>query len=206
MPFYQKKKFLVILISPSAGGKSTVARELLKDRTKFSYSISYTTRSPRGNEQNGIDYHFIDETEFKKRIEKGFFLEYARVHNNWWYGTSLISIKELLEQNHHVVLDIDVQGALQIKSSELDFVSIFLLPPDRNVLIQRLRDRGTDSEEIIQTRLKTAIKEIDLITSFDYLVINDDLDNTIEQVLRIIVSEENKTKRYKNIKNIFYGG
>jgi len=203
MAEFQRNKILIILISPSAGGKSTVARELLKDTSRFSYSISYTTRKPRGQEITGRDYHFISEEEFLEKQENGFFLESALVHNHWLYGTSLEGIRELLDLNHHVVLDLDVQGALQIKTSDLDYVSIFLIPPCKEVLIRRLMNRGTDSEEVIRTRLHTADKEIDLISEFDYLVINDDLQETIEQVMDIINAEENRTIRYKNIKKTF---
>jgi len=202
---YKKRKFLIILISPSAGGKSTIASILLKDKNRFAYSISYTTRPPRGIEKNGIDYNFVSISEFDKLNQDGLLLEHARVHGHW-YGTNRKMIQDIIDSGKHVVLDIDVQGALQIIKSGIDAVTIFIIPPTLEVLKERLRKRNTESDEMIQTRLINAKKELEMIEKFQYLVINDHLQTAMNEILSIIEAEENKISRYEDIKNKFYGG
>ena len=205
MADYHRKNFLIILIAPSGGGKSTIAKKILNDCPNIEYSISYTTRKPRGNEENGKAYHFITEEEFKKRTEENDFLEYAYVHGNW-YGTSQSFIKTQLARKKHVLLDIDFHGAKQITGSGIDAVTIFILPPTESILKQRLTARGTDTEEIIRKRLFNAKKEVEEINNFQYLIINDVLEEAITQVKQIIQVEENRISRYENIYNTFYGG
>ena len=187
--------FLIILSAPSGGGKSTILNEILKVAEDIDYSVSYTTRHPRGTEQNGIHYHFVTEEEFQKRIREGDFLEYAKVFGNW-YGTSKSFIRNRLAVKHHVILDIDVRGASLISSTDIPYVKIFILPPSMEVLHQRLVLRATDSEEEIAKRLQIAKEEVAFIPQYDYLVINDKLEIAVQDVLAIIRAEENRVCRY----------
>ncbi len=193
----KSSNFLIILSAPSGGGKSTILNEILKITDNIDYSVSFTTRQPRGVEQNGIHYHFVNEQEFLERIDAGDFLEHARVFGNW-YGTSISYIKSRLEASHHVIMDIDVQGATLISATDIPFVKIFIIPPSMEVLRNRLVCRATDSEAEIAKRLKTAKEELNYIPHYDYLVINDELDRAVEDVLAIIRAEENRVARYEN--------
>ncbi|MBP7310350.1 MAG: guanylate kinase [Candidatus Cloacimonetes bacterium] len=191
----KSKSFLIILSAPSGGGKSTILNEILKHHSEVDYSISYTTRKPRGIEQDGVHYHFVDEAEFVTRIDSGDFLEHARVFGNW-YGTSISYIKSRLQQHHHVIMDIDVQGATLISATDIPYVKIFIVPPSMEVLRQRLILRATDSPEEIAKRLKTAKEELAYIPHYEYLVVNDCLDNAVADVMAIIRAEENRVQRY----------
>jgi len=164
--------FLIILSAPSGGGKSTILTEILKVADNIDYSVSYTTRSPRGTEQNGIHYHFVSEEEFQQRIAEGDFLEYAKVFGNW-YGTSKSFIKKCLSVKRHVIMDIDVQGASFISATDIPYVKIFILPPSMEVLKQRLILRATDSEEEIAKRLQIAQEEVAYIPQYQYLLGED---------------------------------
>ena len=196
---------MIILISPSGGGKSAILRQILNIRDDTGYSISYTTREPRVDETNGIDYNFISNEEFKKLKESGDLLESAVVHD-YWYGTSKNFIESELEKGKHIIMDIDVQGAKQVIEKKIDVVTIFIIPPSLEILIERLRKRRTDTEEEINTRLNSAKKEMEDIHNFQYLVINDDLHKAIQEVNEIINTEEKKIHRFVNIKGNFYGG
>ena len=189
--------FLIILSAPSGGGKSTILTEILKVADNIDYSVSYTTRSPRGTEQNGIHYHFVSEEEFQQRIAEGDFLEYAKVFGNW-YGTSKSFIKKCLSVKRHVIMDIDVQGASFISATDIPYVKIFILPPSMEVLKQRLILRATDSEEEIAKRLQIAQEEVAYIPQYQYLVINDNLEIAVQDILAIIRAEENRVCRYKH--------
>jgi len=189
--------FLIILSAPSGGGKSTILTEILKVADNIDYSVSYTTRSPRGTEQNGIHYHFVNEEEFQQRIAEGDFLEYAKVFGNW-YGTSKSFIKKCLAGKRHVIMDIDVQGDSFISATDIPYVKIFILPPSMEVLKQRLILRATDSEEEIAKRLQIAQEEVAYIPQYQYLVINDNLEIAVQDILAIIRAEENRVCRYKH--------
>jgi len=202
---FQKENFLIIFISPSGGGKSTLEKMLIREFSNIEYSISYTTRPPRENEEDKLDYFFVSEAKFKGMILLDEFLEYAKVHG-YWYGTSKKFITQKNSENKHILLDIDVQGAKQILDTGYKAVTIFILPPNEKVHIERLHKRGTDSTETIKHRLENAQEEIQQINDFDYIVINDDIDVAFEQIKSIIIAEENKTFRYKKIKSTFYGG
>jgi len=191
----KNKNFLIILSSPSGGGKSTILNEVRKIRADIEYSISYTTRPPRGDEKDGVHYHFIDEEEFLRRREEGDFLETAQVFGHW-YGTSISFIKDRLATQHHIILDIDVQGAAQISSTSIPYVKIFIMPPSMKILRERLIKRNTDSPREIEKRLLVARQEIKFIPQYDYLVINDELSCAVKDVLAIIRGEENRTNRY----------
>ena len=196
---------MIILISPSGGGKSAILRQILKNRDNIGYSISYTTREPRVGEVKGIDYNFITDEEFKKLKDSGDLLESAVVHD-YWYGTSKNFIESELEKGKHIIMDIDVQGAKQVIEKKIDVVTIFIIPPSLEILIERLRKRRTDTEEEINTRLNSAKKEMEDIHNFQYLVINDDLHKAIQEVNEIINTEEKKIHRFVDIKGNFYGG
>ena len=192
---YQRMPFLIILSSPSGGGKGTILNKILKRTNNIEYSVSYTTRPPRGNEQNGVHYHFVTETDFKERIAAGDFLEFAQFSGNY-YGTSISYIQSLLNKGKHVIMDIEIQGAAQITTTNFPYVKIFILPPTIEILKERLANRKTDSAEEIEKRLMIARYEVTQINNYDYLVINDDLDKAIEEVLSIIKAEENRVDRY----------
>lgn len=192
----KSSSFLIILSAPSGGGKSTILNEILLRMDCVDYSISYTTRAPRGTEQNGVHYHFVNEQEFEQRIDSGDFLEHAKVFGKSWYGTSISYIKSRLNLSRHVIMDIDVQGASQIAATDIPYVKIFIIPPSMEVLKDRLIKRGTDSAEDIQRRLDTARVELNCIPEYDYLVVNDDLEQAIADVMNIIKAEENRVTRY----------
>lgn len=187
--------FLIILSAPSGGGKSTILNEILQVTDNIDYSVSFTTRQPRGMEQNGIHYHFVEEDEFLKRIDSGDFLEHARVFGNW-YGTSISYIKSRLACGKHVIMDIDVQGASLISATDIPYVKVFIIPPSMGVLKERLVLRATDSQEEIAKRLNTAKDELAYIPFYDYLVVNDDLSQAVSDVQAIIRAEENRVQRY----------
>ncbi|MDZ4183086.1 MAG: guanylate kinase [Candidatus Cloacimonadaceae bacterium] len=192
----KNKSFLIILSAPSGGGKSTILNEVLKKTDDIDYSVSYTTRAPRGVEQDGVHYHFVNESQFMLRSAEGDFLEQAKVFDNW-YGTSISYIQSRLRHQRHVIMDIDVQGAAQISSTNVPYVKIFIIPPSMEVLKDRLITRNTDSMPEIEKRLGVAREELKYIPSYDYLVINDDLDQAVTEVLAIIRAEENRVYRYR---------
>lgn len=202
---YIKSNFLIILISPSGGGKSTIARVILQEVPGVAYSISYTTRLPRGTEVNGKDYYFVSEDEFIQRKKTGEFLETANVHGHY-YGTSREKIQNILNSGQHAILDIDVQGALQIRKGDIDNITIFILPPSEKILKERLVKRATDSSAVIEKRLTNARQEISYLHQFDYLVINDRLEEAVNRVTSIIRAEECRLMRYNKIDETFYGG
>ena len=177
-----------IISAPSGSGKSTLVNELRKLISNLDFSISYTTRRPRGSEQNGREYFFVPIQDFEEMIARGEFLEHANVFGNY-YGTA----KRFLEQAEHagrdLLLDIDVQGAAQVKRKIQNAVSIFILPPDKKTLEWRLRNRSLDTEEVIQRRLLTAAKEIENYQSYDYILINDRLEESIDELKAIVLSE-----------------
>ena len=187
------KGMLIILSSPSGGGKSSVAKALLNADTNLSYSVSYTSRPPRGDEVNGKDYVFVSEEDFFIKIHEAAFYEWAKVHDNY-YGTLRETDDKQLDSGKDVVLDLDVVGGLNIKKANPDAVLIYIVPPSFEVLEARLRNRQTDSEEEIQKRLTNAKSELNFVGKYDYAVLNLDLDETIVSIRRIIESERHSTK------------
>jgi guanylate kinase len=182
------KPFVFIISAPSGSGKSTLTNELLKLVPNLEFSISYTTRALRGSEQNGKHYHFISQDEFKRMIAAGEFLEYAEVYGKC-YGTAREYLRQAGRTGHDLLLDIDVQGAAQIKRNLTDAISIFVLPPDRTTLEWRLRNRSEDSNEEIQRRLLNAKREIEEYDKYDYILINDKLEKSIERLQAIVLSQ-----------------
>jgi guanylate kinase len=180
--------FPIILSSPSGGGKTTIARELLARRTDLGYSVSCTTRAARLGEVEGRDYYFLSVAEFERRRDAGEFAESAEVHGNM-YGTLRAEIERVLGAGKHVVMDIDVQGAQQFTRVFPKSVTIFVLPPSADVLLDRLRQRRTESKEELARRLQSALQELQAVDLYQYVVINDELSKAVQRVSAIIDAE-----------------
>ena len=183
---------LFVISGPSGSGKSTVIGRLLKELDKAYFSISATTREPRKGERDGVDYHFMKKEEFEKLIEADQLLEYAQFVGNY-YGTPAAPVDEKLNAGYDVILDIETQGAEQILSKRPDAVSIFVFPPSFEILEQRLRSRGTDSEEKILGRLAQARVECKKAEMYTYLIINDQIETACDEVMAIITAEKCRT-------------
>ncbi len=165
---------ILVVSAPSGAGKSTLCMKTLEKFSDISYSVSHTTRAPRGNEKHGVEYFFISVEEFKKRIDENLWAEWAEVHGNY-YGTSFDFIEENVSNGKHLLLEIDVQGAKQIKKVFPEAVMIFIMPPSIDILEQRLRKRGTDSDDVILKRLANAAGEMDQKSFYEHVIVNDDL-------------------------------
>ena len=177
-----------IISAPSGSGKSTLVNEVRRTVPGLEFSISYTTRKPRGTEQNGCEYFFVTRQQFEEMIRKEEFLEQADVFGNY-YGTARHFLDRAKKDGKDLLLDIDVQGAEQIKRQLADAVSIFILPPNRSELEQRLRKRSQDTEEVIQRRLDAATREIENYWKYDYILVNDRLADSVEALKAILLSE-----------------
>ncbi len=193
------KGFLMIVSGPAGTGKGTVCKELLKRNKDIVFSISATTRLPREGEVEGVNYFFIDDNKFKSMIEKDEFLEYAHVHTNY-YGTPKNFVMEQIEKGEVVLLEIDVQGALQIKKNFSEVVFIFLLPPTMEELKNRIIKRGTESKEDINRRYENAFKELDFVGKYDYFVVNHEVEEAVLDIESIIRAEKLRVKRHSDIK------
>ncbi|MBQ7155651.1 MAG: guanylate kinase [Synergistaceae bacterium] len=178
---------LFVLSGPSGAGKGTLRERALKDIHGLVYSISCTTRRPRPGETDGVEYRFISHETFREWIAQGLFLEYAYVHSDM-YGTLKADVMRELEAGNNVLLEIDVQGALQVREKIPEAVLVFVDVPSIQELERRLRDRHTETEEALRTRLANAVKELGLKGKYDYVVVNDDLDSACEELRRIIAS------------------
>jgi guanylate kinase len=180
--------FPLILSAPSGGGKTTIARHLLERRNDVGYSVSCTTRAPRAGEADGKDYYFLTRDQFLAKRTAGEFAECAEVHGNL-YGTLKSEIERILSLGKHVVMDIDVQGARQMKAAFPTSVTVFVLPPSGEVLLERLRARKSESPQQLVTRLNSALEELRAVDEYGYVVINDDLDHAVRRVGAIVDAE-----------------
>ena len=185
---------LFIISAPSGAGKSTLIRKLLSSNNNFELSVSATTRPPRDGEINGVDYQFISENEFTSLINKNAFIEYAKVHNHK-YGTLKSYIDRKFIEGKSIILDIDVQGFMQIKESNISNTSIFVLPPSFKVLKQRLEDRRSDTREAIDKRMTNARKEIQFCDEYDFIIVNDEIDITMKALKEIIFEKRNDSDK-----------
>jgi guanylate kinase len=176
-----KRGHLFIISAPSGAGKTTLVKAALEQFTDMLYSISYTTRKPRADEQNGVDYHFVSKQDFKKGIKKGHWAEWAEVYGNY-YGTSAEFLEKSLSSGYDILLDIDVQGTLQILKHYPDSVTIFILPPSMNTLRKRLEMRASDSMAVIEKRLVNARKEMAQKKMYRHIIVNDKLPEAIEEL------------------------
>lgn len=176
---------LFVLAAPSGAGKTTLVKELVRRRPALQFSVSYTTRAKRSTEEEGLDYYFVDEEVFLALKEQGELLESALVFDNY-YGTGRRQVEEHLEENRHVILEIDWQGARQVRAAKPDCTTVFILPPSVSELERRLRNRRTDSDEVIERRLRDALSDMSHWREFDYVIINDDLDRAASALEAVI--------------------
>lgn len=184
---------LIVLSGPSGVGKSTVISKLLSQRKDIYFSVSFTTRSPRTGEQDGVNYNFVSRERFEEMIAGDELLEYAQYVGNY-YGTSLRLIREHMDAGTDVLLDIEVQGAAKVRAKCPDAIFIFIVPPSFEELSQRLHDRHTDSEEVIAGRLRKAREECREIPNYDYLVVNDKVSQATEEIISILTAESCRTR------------
>jgi len=191
--------FPIILSSPSGGGKTTIARHLLERRNDVGYSVSCTTRTPRPREVDGKDYYFLSRDEFIRRRSAGDFAESAEVHGNL-YGTLRSEVARVLGKGQHVIMDIDVQGARQIREAFPTSVTVFVLPPSGEVLLERLRKRKTESPQQLVSRLNSALQELRAVEEYEYVVVNDNLDEAVLRVGAILDAEVVSRERVSGLR------
>ncbi len=190
-----ERGLLVVISGPSGVGKGTVRRALFQMKNHdLVYSVSMTTRPPRPGEVDGVDYYFVSKEEFLKRIEENKFLEWAEFVGNY-YGTPRDKVDEQLDRGKEVVLEIEVAGALQVREQMKDAVFIFLVPPGKEALYDRLKNRGTEDIEIVNQRMKKAESEFKLAHKYDYIVVNDEVNNAADRIMAIVRAEHAKTER-----------
>lgn len=185
---------LIVVSGPSGAGKGTICAALREKFPNIHYSISMTTRQPRKGEVDGVNYYFADNARFEQLLAEDAFLEHAKVYDHY-YGTPKKYVYGQLEKGEHVMLEIDIQGAMQVKKRYPQGVFIYVVPPSRDVLEKRLRGRQTDSEEVIEGRLAKAREELDWIGQYDYLIVNDDLDTAIANATAVLQAELCRTQR-----------
>ena len=177
--------FPLVLSAPSGAGKTTIARRLRERRADVVFSVSATTRAPRAGERDGVDYHFVDEAEFRRMIDAGELIEWAQVHGAF-YGTPVRNVVDAATRGQFLLMDIDVQGARQIRGRVPDAVFVFVLPPSGQALVQRLRGRGSEDDARVQRRLRNALEELRTAAEFDRVVVNDDLSAAVADVNAVL--------------------
>jgi len=191
----------IVLSAPSGAGKTTIARALVEGTEDVVFSVSATTRPARDHEMDGVDYHFLSEQDFQAMIEADEFVEWAEVHGHL-YGTSRKAVEEALDDGRFLILDIDVQGALQIRQRVADAVLVFVLPPSADVLVERLRERGTEGEDTVTRRIENARGELEQASQFDYIVVNENLDQAIDEVRGIVLAQGRRTDRAIDLSSV----
>ena len=193
----KRKGLLLVVSGPSGAGKGTICKAILEENDQIKLSVSATTRKPRNGEVHGVNYFFLEKVEFTSMIEKGEFLEYAQIYDNF-YGTPKAAIMETLAKGQDVILEIEMQGARQVKKVYPEGIFIFVLPPSLKELKNRIVGRGTETAEEIEKRFSCAFEEIKQIDDYDYFIFNKDVEKSVKELEAIISSEKNKVTRYKN--------
>lgn len=188
---------LIVISGPSGAGKGTICKRFMEKNEDVVLSVSATTRSPRKGEVDGVNYHFMTKEQFKDKIESDDFLEYAEVYDNF-YGTPKSNVNELLESGKDVILEIDIQGALKVKENAEEGVFVFILPPSMEELKQRIIKRGSETEESLMKRFKSAYKEINFVSKYNYAVVNDEVETAVEKLESIITAEKCRVDRIKH--------
>ncbi len=190
---------LIIISGPSGAGKGTICKELIRRNENIIPSISFTSRSIANGEKEGVDYFYISKQEFENKIKEGFFLEYAIVHNNDYYGTPKDKVLEYLNKGYNVILEIDIEGALKVKEIMKDVLCIFILPPSMKELRNRLYKRNRESEDKILARFKKAYQEINEIKNYNYVVVNDEVINAVNKIEAILLAEKCRVDRIEEL-------
>lgn len=193
----KRKGLLLVVSGPSGAGKGTICKAILDQNDQIKLSVSATTRKPRNGEVHGVNYFFLEKEEFTSMIEKGEFLEHAQIYDNF-YGTPKAAIIETLEKGQDVILEIEMQGARQVKEVYPEGIFVFVLPPSLKELKNRIVGRGTETVEEIEKRFSCAFEEIKQIDDYDYFIVNQDVEKSVKELEAIISSEKNKVTRYKN--------
>lgn len=191
----------VVLSAPSGAGKTTIARALVKEIEDVVFSVSATTRPARDHEVDGVDYHFVSEADFRAMIEADELVEWAEVHGHL-YGTSREALQAAREEGRFLILDVDVQGAMQMRDRVPDSVLVFVLPPSADALVERLTERGTEGEDNVAQRIENARGELQQASRFDYIVVNENLDQAIDEVRSIVLAEGRRTDRAIDLSNV----
>ena len=187
---------LIVISGPSGAGKGTICKALLEKNDDLYISVSATTRNPREGEIDGINYYFINRSEFMQRIESDDFLEYAEVYGNY-YGTPKSEVEAMLLSGKNVILEIDIQGALKVKENSKEGIFVFILPPSMEELKQRIIKRGSETTESLMTRFKSAYQEINYISKYNYAVVNDEVDEAVKKIEAILTAEKCRVDRIK---------
>lgn len=195
----KEKGLLIVVSGPSGCGKSTLNQLLLQKRDNIVMSISDTTRALRGKEINGVDYNFISKEEFEENIKNNKYLEYAKVHSDKYYGTPVDWVEKMLDEGNDVILEIDIEGARQINEKRSDAIFIFIMPPSMSILKQRLVSRNTETKEQVVERFKTAYKEINEVSKYNYVIVNNDIDTALNKMNAIITCEKCRVDRIEEV-------
>jgi len=195
----KSRGILIVISGPSGAGKGTICSNLKDRNSNIWLSTSMTTRSPRGEEKNGVEYFFVSKEEFEQKIKDDGFLEYAIVHSGQYYGTPKDKIADMLNKGKDVVLEIDIQGAIEIQNKISDALFIFIMPPTMEILKDRLIKRNTESEEKVLERFKTAYREINEVTKYNYVVVNDEIEFATNKVEAIIMAEKCRVDRIEQV-------